>query len=183
MPTTGYSLKPHLVKAGYDVTSYSNGYELLAILPENLPDAIVTDINMPEIDGYDLLKKIKKSTGSRVPVIFLTARFSDIESRIKGYEFGVHDYITIPYDNNELKARIQNVIISSKNYSENQKKLEDLLAKSEKQRLSNIEVLNDLNTTSEKLKREVKEHKKAEKKLRKNSSSINHAVPSSSKCP
>ncbi len=83
------------------------GYELAI---DQLPDFIISDIMMPEIDGLEFLQKIRNSTEtSHIPFILLSAK-SDIESKLSGLEYGADDYITKPFSVNYLKARIENII-------------------------------------------------------------------------
>lgn len=68
------------------------------------PDLILLDIMMPDMDGWDVCKRLREM--SDVPIIFLTAR-SDVKDVVRGLEMGADDYITKPYDNDELVARVR----------------------------------------------------------------------------
>lgn len=88
----------------YGVLEASNGPEALEQLRENLPDLIVIDIMMPEMDGFETLHHIREV--SNVPVIMLTARQSE-QDKIHGLDLGADDYIAKPFSPRELLSRIR----------------------------------------------------------------------------
>jgi two-component system OmpR family response regulator len=96
-----------LSKAGMTVVEARDGKEALARFANNRPDLIILDIGMPELDGLDVCRQIRKS--SDVPILFLTARDEEID-RILGLEMGGDDYVTKPFSPRELIARV-NVIL------------------------------------------------------------------------
>ncbi|WP_461314055.1 response regulator transcription factor [Bradyrhizobium embrapense] len=96
-----------LRKAGMSVTEARDGKDALARFAGERPDLIVLDIGMPEFDGLDVCREIRKS--SDVPILFLSARDEEID-RILGLEIGGDDYVTKPFSPRELVARI-NVIL------------------------------------------------------------------------
>jgi two-component system OmpR family response regulator len=96
-----------LKKAGMDVIEARDGKEALARFAADKPDLIVLDIGMPEFDGLDVCREIRKS--SDVPILFLSARDEEID-RILGLEIGGDDYVTKPFSPRELVARV-NVIL------------------------------------------------------------------------
>ena len=96
-----------LRKAGMDVIEARDGKEALARFAGDKPDLIVLDIGMPEFDGLDVCREIRK--GSDVPILFLSARDEEID-RILGLEIGGDDYVTKPFSPRELVARV-NVIL------------------------------------------------------------------------
>lgn len=96
-----------LKKAGMDVIEARDGKEALARFAADRPDLIVLDIGMPEFDGLDVCREIRKV--SDVPILFLSARDEEID-RILGLEIGGDDYVTKPFSPRELVARV-NVIL------------------------------------------------------------------------
>lgn len=106
------SLSEMLEISGHDVISAINGKDGLQLLETNTPDIIITDVMMPEMDGFDFLKAIRK-TGNHnmVPVIMLTAKV-DIDSKLHGLELGADDYITKPFEFRELNLKINNILKS-----------------------------------------------------------------------
>jgi two-component system OmpR family response regulator len=96
-----------LKKAGMDVIEARDGKEALARFAADRPDVIVLGIGLPEFDGLDVCREIRKT--SDVPILFLSARDEEID-RILGLEIGGDDYVTKPFSTRELVARI-NVIL------------------------------------------------------------------------
>ncbi len=96
-----------LRKAGMTVTEARDGREGLARFAADKPDLIILDIGMPELDGLEVCRQIRKS--SNVPILFLTARDDEID-RVLGLEIGGDDYVTKPFSPRELVARV-NVIL------------------------------------------------------------------------
>ncbi|WP_278009144.1 hybrid sensor histidine kinase/response regulator transcription factor [Flavobacterium gyeonganense] len=98
----------------YQILEAANGKEGLVIATNKLPDLILSDVMMPEMDGTELLDTLKNKTEtSHIPVILLTAK-SSVESKIKGLHYGADYYITKPFDTDFLLASIQNLIKSRK---------------------------------------------------------------------
>jgi DNA-binding response OmpR family regulator len=97
-------LRMNLEVEGYRVLDAGNGIEALARLKEDLPDLVVLDVMMPEMDGFETLKRIREV--SNVPVIMLTVRNEEID-RIRGLEIGADDYLTKPFSPRELQTRIK----------------------------------------------------------------------------
>jgi two-component system OmpR family response regulator len=96
-----------LRKAGMTVTEARDGKEGLARFTADRPDLIILDIGMPELDGLEVCRQIRKS--SDVPILFLTARDDEID-RVLGLEIGGDDYVIKPFSPRELIARV-NVIL------------------------------------------------------------------------
>ncbi len=100
-------LQALLQKSGYDVVQAKNGKEAIEIFTASSPDIIFMDVMMPEIDGYQAAREIKKLSGANfVPIIFLTAITSE-EELAKCIEAGGDDFLTKPFSHTLLKARIE----------------------------------------------------------------------------
>lgn len=95
----------------YDVTQVYNGLDAVNELKENVYDCIVMDIMMPVMDGIEALKTLRKS-GNYTPIIFLTAK-SETDDKVTGLDLGANDYLTKPFNNKELLARIRALIRNS----------------------------------------------------------------------
>jgi diguanylate cyclase (GGDEF)-like protein len=99
-----------LEKAGYEVTTCADGEEALSRASEREPDLILLDVMMPNMDGYEVCKRLKSSyQTSHVPIIMVTAK-SELENRLQGFEDGANDYITKPFAITELLVRVKNVL-------------------------------------------------------------------------
>ncbi len=96
-----------LRKAGFDVVEAPDGRAALAAFERESPDLVVLDILMPEMDGTDVCRELRKS--SRVPIVFLSSKDEEID-RIIGLELGGDDYVTKPFSPRELVARIRAVL-------------------------------------------------------------------------
>jgi DNA-binding response OmpR family regulator len=99
-------LEVSLKKAGYSVTTATDGQDALAKLDLSTPDLVLTDTRLPKLDGYALVRKLKdKPEWASIPVVFLTSQKS-VEDKIRGLELGVEDYLTKPIFVRELLARV-----------------------------------------------------------------------------
>jgi two-component system response regulator MprA len=99
------ALRRALVLGGYETVSAANGQEALAQVADAIPDALVLDIGLPDLDGLEVCRRLR-GAGNRVPVLILTARDA-IEDRIDGLDAGADDYLVKPFDVGELKARLR----------------------------------------------------------------------------
>lgn len=97
----------NLRRSLYDVTTAANGREALLLAQEYQPDLILLDLMIPEVDGLDVCRELRRS--SNVPVIMITARGEEVD-RVLGLEIGADDYITKPFSVRELMARIKAVL-------------------------------------------------------------------------
>jgi DNA-binding response OmpR family regulator len=95
----------------YQVITEENGKLALDWLYEgNLPDMIIVDLQMPEMDGFDLVEYIRRSGFfNRLPIIVLSSRDS-VDDRLKCFELGANDYLIKPFNPKELKYRINNLM-------------------------------------------------------------------------
>jgi len=96
-----------LRKAEMTVTEARDGREALARFAADRPDLVILDIGMPELDGLEVCRQIRKS--SNVPILFLTARDDEID-RVLGLEIGGDDYVTKPFSPRELVARVNAIL-------------------------------------------------------------------------
>ena len=107
---TRLSISDYLELSGYLVVSAENGQEALAMVEEYQPHLIVTDITMPRMDGYELVRRVRQKVEFRLlPVVFLTAR-THIQERIRGYQLGCDLYLPKPFDLDELGAVVRNLL-------------------------------------------------------------------------
>ncbi|MES2380069.1 MAG: response regulator transcription factor [Bacteroidota bacterium] len=107
-PNLGLLLVDYLHTEGFEVTLCKDGELALKAFQENMFDMCLLDVMMPKLDGFSLAKKIRKKDKA-VPVIFITAK-SLKEDKLKGYDLGADDYITKPFDEEELLWKIKAVI-------------------------------------------------------------------------
>jgi two-component system catabolic regulation response regulator CreB len=96
-----------LTTDGFEIETFSLGQPFLTRLAEKLPDLIVLDVGLPDINGFDLFRSIKGMTDR--PVLFLTARGDEID-RVVGLELGADDYVVKPFSPREVAARIRVII-------------------------------------------------------------------------
>jgi len=106
-PSVTDLLAYNLRKALYDVKVAADGRAALRLAGEFQPDLILLDLMIPEVDGLDVCRELRKS--SNVPVIMITARGEEID-RVIGLELGADDYVTKPFSVRELMARIKAVL-------------------------------------------------------------------------
>ena len=101
----------NLQNEGYDVITGCNGLEAVKLVQEQKPDLVVLDVMMPEMDGLTACSKIREF--SDIPIIMLTAKTDDMDKLI-GFDHGVDDYLTKPFNILELKARIRALLRRSR---------------------------------------------------------------------
>lgn len=110
-------LKIYFSGLGYEVETAYRGSEALEKTRHALPHLIVLDIMLPDIDGYEVCRRLRTNTRtSHIPVIFLTQK-DERSDRLQGLELGADDYITKPFDIEELKLRVQGAIRRSERES------------------------------------------------------------------
>ena len=100
-------LKLELASQGFRVVTAADGDEALRIAEEQRPDILLLDIMMPDMTGYEVMRKVREQ--SPAPVILVTARDSDTD-KVRGLELGADDYLVKPFSPDELAARIRAVL-------------------------------------------------------------------------
>ncbi|AFY30545.1 response regulator transcription factor [Calothrix sp. PCC 7507] len=107
---TRLSISDYLELSGYSLITANDGQEALSMVMEYHPDLIVTDIVMPRMNGYELVRRVRQQPGYRLlPVILLTAR-TKTQERILGYQSGCDLYLPKPFELEELAAAIRNLL-------------------------------------------------------------------------
>jgi two-component system, OmpR family, response regulator RpaA len=100
-------IKINLELSGYKVIQALDGIKGFALAKQELPNAIVLDVMMPEVDGYTVAQRIRQNqTTKNIPILMLTA-LSQLNDKVKGFDIGVDDYLTKPFEMEELKVRIR----------------------------------------------------------------------------
>jgi len=100
-------LTKYLAKFNFEVRTESHPFDGLKAIKRFLPDLIILDVMLPDMEGFDVLKEIRKDY--TIPVVMLTAR-GEVTDRIVGLEIGADDYLPKPFEPRELAARIQTVL-------------------------------------------------------------------------
>jgi two-component system, OmpR family, response regulator MprA len=99
------ALRRALTLAGYEVRLTESGAGALSEVATGVPDAVVLDIGLPDIDGLEVCRRLRRD-GNRVPVLMVTARDA-VSDRVDGLDAGADDYLVKPFDIDELKARLR----------------------------------------------------------------------------
>ncbi|ACM60845.1 DNA-binding response OmpR family regulator [Caldicellulosiruptor bescii] len=97
----------YLTQKGYSVKTFENGESFLKEFEKSEPDIVILDIMLPDIDGYEICKRIRKN--SEVPIIMLSAKGEELD-KVLGLELGSDDYIPKPFSLSELEARIKKIL-------------------------------------------------------------------------
>lgn len=105
----------HLIRSNFEVIESGEGKMAFTLAKEHEPSLILLDLNLPDIDGFDLCTKLTEKY-PHIPIIIVSARCQDIE-KIMGLEFGADDYIVKPFNPLELMARIRSVLRRASNTS------------------------------------------------------------------
>lgn len=109
--TTNLICAAEVLKANYNVSTAKSGRQALLMLKEMTPDLIMLDVNMPQMNGYDVFEKLQANPEwANIPVIFLTAE-SEMAQEIKGLEMGAMDFIRKPFDPDVMRARIDKILM------------------------------------------------------------------------
>lgn len=108
-------IRLYLENEGYETLEYLGGKEMLNDISNATPDLVLLDIMLPGMDGYEVLKEIRKI--SKVPVIMVTAKGETFD-KVLGLELGADDYLVKPFDGKELTARVKAVLRRTSEASE-----------------------------------------------------------------
>ncbi len=107
---TRLSISDYLECSGYSVVSAENGKDAIALLETYQPHLIVTDVSMPLMDGYELVRQVRRRPALRLlPIVFLTGR-TDTTERVRGYQLGCDVYLAKPFELPELGAIVRNLL-------------------------------------------------------------------------
>lgn len=129
----------HLTKEGYSTVLVDNGNKAIKKLNEDKYDAVILDWMLPEVNGIDILKWIRnKSNQTNIPVLFLTAKSDEFDT-VLALEIGADEYISKPFRNKELVARLKALLRRTKNINNSE------VTKQEKEWTRNGFVINELN--------------------------------------
>ena len=100
-------LKINLELFGYPVITAKNGIEGFALVKQELPDLVILDVMMPEVDGFTVAKRIRENPETKnIPILMLTA-LSMVQDKVKGFDIGVDDYLVKPFEMEELRVRVR----------------------------------------------------------------------------
>ena len=111
-PTQSEELKYILEKKGYNVDAVTNGKEAIEYLDGDIPTIIISDVMMPEMDGYQLCRKIKSDDRLKnIPVVLLTT-LSNPDDVVKGLDCGADNFVTKPYEESVLLSRIEYILLN-----------------------------------------------------------------------
>ncbi len=97
----------YLLQAGFEVSAVADGAQALEVIAQRPPDLVVLDLMMPEMDGWEVCRRLRGTTN--LPILMLTARDDDID-KIVGLEMGADDYMTKPFNPRELVARVRAIL-------------------------------------------------------------------------
>jgi CheY-like chemotaxis protein len=109
-PSTAEMLTSFFEEQGYRVSAVAWGRDALAFTGDTIPDLIVLDVRLPDMDGYEVCRRLRTHRRTeRIPIIFLTER-REREDRLRGLQLGAVDYVTKPFDVLELRLRVRNIL-------------------------------------------------------------------------
>jgi len=122
-----YFLSPQ----GYDITAVNDGIEAIKSVETTKPDIILLDIMMPKLDGYQVCERLKKNNETKfIPIIMITA-LKELKDKIRSLEAGADDFITKPFENVELLARVKSLLRLKEYHDEIERQNSELQAKNE----------------------------------------------------
>jgi putative two-component system response regulator len=153
-------LEAYLLPCGYELVKAASGEEALAKLAGNQIDLILLDVMMPDIDGFEVTRRIRQDDKNRLLPIILVTALRETEDRVKGIEAGCDDFISKPVDKTELLARVRS-LLKIKDYndlrsnyqkeleSEVNKRTEELKQSSDKLKAASLDTIYRLSVASE----------------------------------
>lgn len=107
---TAEMLEAFFQAEGYDTHAVAWGQDAVQMCHQDPPDAVILDIRLPDIDGFEVCRQLRNSFGTaHIPIVFLTEK-DRLADKIAGLETGAIDYITKPFDMRELKLRVRNAL-------------------------------------------------------------------------
>jgi diguanylate cyclase (GGDEF)-like protein len=149
-PPNLHLLVTMLTRKGYDARGAADGELALATIGAELPDLVLLDINMPNLDGFEVCRKLKASDRTReIPIIFISAR-DEVLDKVKAFAVGAVDYITKPFQIAEVLARVDNQLTLRKLQKQLQEQNE-LLKKEISHRILAEAMLQEANVQLERL--------------------------------
>lgn len=111
-------IKINMELCGYEVLQASDGIKGFALAKQEVPNVIILDIMMPEVDGYTVAQRIRQNGVTKdIPILMLTA-LSQIQDKVKGFDIGVDDYLVKPFEMDELKVRVRALLKRTNQISE-----------------------------------------------------------------
>ncbi len=108
-PTIAEIVSRYLERAGYAATTAADGLEAIRVAGERRPDLVVLDVMLPELDGLEVLHRLREGDDGRTPVILLTAK-GEQDDKLAGLRRGADDYVVKPFSPSELVARVDAVL-------------------------------------------------------------------------
>jgi DNA-binding NarL/FixJ family response regulator len=112
--TLRMALTRYLEKRGYQTQDVASGIEALLLFEQDPPDLVVSDVMMPEMDGFEFCRRLRSTrSGQLVPFIFLSSK-GEVEDRVQGHSIGADDYLIKPFEPRELLAKIESQLERSR---------------------------------------------------------------------
>ncbi|MBW4491277.1 MAG: response regulator [Trichocoleus desertorum ATA4-8-CV12] len=138
-------VKRLLLNQGYNVETAADGMMALAIIQQQLPDLVLTDVMMPRLDGFGLLRELRATPTTRdIPIILLSARAGE-EARVEGLEAGADDYLIKPFSTRELLVRVEASLKLARLRRETQQREQTLRLEAETAQQSVETILSSIN--------------------------------------
>lgn len=111
-------IKINLELSGHSVIQAPDGIKGFALAKQELPNLIILDVMMPEVDGYTVAQRVRQNESTKdIPILMLTA-LSQLQDKVKGFDIGVDDYLVKPFEMDELKVRVRALLKRTNQISE-----------------------------------------------------------------